>query len=100
MKRLFYISVWLLVLFEIANVYFIMPMPFSQRMRSIDLAYGIYSARWIVRAVLGATAIATALAAWRGTRSYWRIVPVTTALGGAFILYAANFQMSADRIFL
>ena len=33
MKRLFYLGVYLLVLFELANVYFIMPMPYSQAVR-------------------------------------------------------------------
>ena len=36
MNRLFYAGVLCLALFEAANVYFIMPMPGSQRMRSID----------------------------------------------------------------
>ena len=42
MKNLFYASVVGLVLFEIANVYFIMPMPGSQEINSIDLAYWLY----------------------------------------------------------
>lgn len=33
-KSYFYVGICLLVLFEIANVYFIMPMPFSQRARA------------------------------------------------------------------
>ncbi len=38
MKRLSYLGIALLALFEIANVFFIMPMPGSQRMSSIDVA--------------------------------------------------------------
>jgi hypothetical protein len=30
MKKIFYLGVGLLVLFELANVYFIMPLPFSR----------------------------------------------------------------------
>jgi len=45
MKKLFYLGITLLVLFELANVFFIMPMPGSQRMSSIDLAYALYSWR-------------------------------------------------------
>ena len=41
MKKVFTLGVFGLVLFEIANVYFIMPMPGSQRMRSIDMAFVI-----------------------------------------------------------
>ena len=39
MRKLFYVGLVLLVLFELANVYFIMPMPYSQRVRSIEVAY-------------------------------------------------------------
>ncbi len=41
MKRLFYIGIVLLIVFEIANVYFIMPLPYSQR-NNLDLAYRLY----------------------------------------------------------
>ena len=51
MKKIFYFGFIGLILFEIANVYFIMPMPGSQRMNSIDLAYFLYSWRWLFRAV-------------------------------------------------
>ncbi len=46
MKKLFWIGLIGLLLFEIANVYFIMPMPGSQQMNSIDLAYFLYKWRW------------------------------------------------------
>jgi hypothetical protein len=47
MKKLFWFGLIGLLLFEIANVYFIMPMPGSQQMNSIDLAYFLYKWRWI-----------------------------------------------------
>jgi hypothetical protein len=43
MKKLFFLGITLLVLFEVANVYFITPLPYSQRMRSIDVAYALHS---------------------------------------------------------
>ena len=51
MKKLFYAGAGLLALFEMANVYFIMPMPYSQRWHSIDLAYALHSWRWLFRGV-------------------------------------------------
>ncbi|MEJ0034279.1 MAG: hypothetical protein WDO15_29855 [Bacteroidota bacterium] len=51
MKKLFYFGLLGLALYEIANVYFIMPMPGSQRMNSINLAYFIYSYRWWFRII-------------------------------------------------
>lgn len=99
MKKLFYLGVCALVLFEVANVYFIMPMPFSQRMRTIDIAYFLYSARWLFRAVFGAMVLAGAPAVWRepGRR---KVVPAISLLLACVVVYAANFKMSADRMFL
>ena len=45
MKSLFYSGMLLLIVFEVANVFFIMPMPGSQEMESIGLAYFLYSKR-------------------------------------------------------
>ncbi len=51
MKKLFYGGILGLLLFEITNVYFIMPIPGSQEMNSIDLAYFLYSWRWLFRVI-------------------------------------------------
>ena len=53
MKKLFYFGILGFILFEIANVYFIMPMPGSQKMNSIDLAYFLYQWKWLFRIVFG-----------------------------------------------
>jgi hypothetical protein len=99
MKKLFYLGISLLVLFEIANVFFIMPMPGSQRMSSIDLAYSLYSWRWLFRAVFGAMIVAGAAAAWRVPGRKRLMVPASLVLG-ALVVYALNFWMTADRMFL
>src|SRR5471032_605352 len=78
MKKLFYVGVAMLVLFELANVWFIMPLPYSQRVRSIDLAYALYSWRWLFRGAAVVVAIA-------GTRDAWR----ASALQRAMVLIAA-----------
>ena len=39
MRIAYVVGLLLLVVFEVANVYFIMPLPGSQRMRSLELAY-------------------------------------------------------------
>lgn len=71
MKKLFAVGVIGVILFEIANVYFVMPLPGSQRMRSIDVAYLIYNMRWVVRAAFGAAILVGAPAAWR--TASWQI---------------------------
>jgi len=53
MKKLFWVGLPGLFLFEIANVYFIMPMPGSQQMNSIDAAYFLYKWRWVFRGLFG-----------------------------------------------
>jgi hypothetical protein len=98
-KSLFYIGIGLLVLFEIANVYFIMPMPFSQRARSIDLAYWLHSWRWLFRAVFGAIIVAGVLPAWRVSGRRRSLVPISLVVA-ALVTYAMNFPMSADHMFL
>jgi uncharacterized protein DUF3179 len=99
MKRLFFGALTLLALFELACVYFIMPLPGSQHMRSIDLAYALYRARWWVRAVCGASVALALPFVWRGSRT-GRIAVATSLVALAAVLYLMNFQMSADRIFL
>ena len=99
MKKLFYLGISALVLFELANVYFIMPMPFSQRMRSIDIAYFLYTWRWTFRFAFVAIALVGLWPAWRAQgRKKW-LVPSSLVVAGLMI-YALNFRMSADRMFL
>ncbi|GAB2536393.1 DUF3179 domain-containing (seleno)protein [Spirosoma aerophilum] len=95
MRRLFYIGIVGLILFEIANVYFIMPMPGSQRMQSLDMAYFLYSWRWVFRTVLSLLIFAELLAAYR--RSKWVALMGLVLVAG--VGYAFNFQMAADHMF-
>lgn len=87
MKKLFYISIVGLILFEIANVYFIMPMPGSQRMNSIDVAYFLHTWRWVFRALFGIMLLAAPKP------------PMGALLGSIVVLagvvYIANFKMAA-----
>ena len=54
MKKLFYLGIIGIILYEIAKVYFIMPMPGSQRMNSIEAAYFLHNWRWEFRIILWA----------------------------------------------
>ena len=99
MKRLFYLGITLLVLFEIANVYFIMPMPGSQRIASIDFAYWLYTWRWLFRAIFAAMIVTGAPFAWRTPGRKRFAVPVLLVVAVAAV-YVLNFQMAADRMFI
>ena len=86
-----------LILLEIANVYFIMPMPGSQQMRSVEAAYQIHQWRWAGRAILGAMLLVGAVGMWRAGRRRW-LVPAS--LGAvAIVAYVVNFRMAADQMF-
>lgn len=95
MKKLFYTGVAALLLFEVFNVYLIMPMPGSQGMNSIDAAYFLYKWRWVFRLLFGAMIIACLV------RTNWKRkwIPVITIAVLAVIIYMVNFQMAADHMF-
>ncbi|MGZ3949896.1 MAG: DUF3179 domain-containing (seleno)protein, partial [Flavisolibacter sp.] len=95
MKKLFWMGLIGIVLFETANVFFIMPMPGSQRMNSISLAYFLYNWRWIFRIIfllliIGGLFLSTWVNKWMWT------IPIVFAAG---IIYMANFRMAADHMF-
>lgn len=97
MKKTFYFGVLLLILFEILNVYFIMPMPGSQELNSIEIAYFLYSWRWAFRFVFGFMVIFGFLKLWKTPR---KIVRVITLLPLIAVAYLFNFVMVADKMFL
>lgn len=98
MRKLFYIGIVGLLLFEIANVYFIMPMPGSQRLNSIDAAYFFHTWRWAFRAVFGLLIAFGVFAAFRGKK--WTPYVVSLCLlVVAGVVYATNFEMAADTMF-
>lgn len=96
MKKLFYLGILGLVLFEAANVYFIMPMPGSQRMESLGLAYFLYGWRWVFRGVFGLGIAVGLFPAFRASK--W-LAPISLAIC-AYAAYQANFDMAAEKMFL
>lgn len=95
MKQLFYTGIICLTLFEIANVYFIMPMPGSQRMDSLGIAYFLYQWRWVFRSIFGVMIAAGLLPALRSTR-WWALGALLVA---GIAVYLFNFDMAADKMF-
>jgi len=95
MKKIFYLGFIGLLLFEIANAYFIMPMPGSQRMNSIDLAYFLYSWRWLFRTVF-AFFLLVGLFKTKWKRRWTISIPLILL---AIVIYMANFRMAADAMF-
>jgi hypothetical protein len=97
MKRLFYIGTLSLAIFEILNVYFIMPMPGSQRMNSLDVAYFLYSYRWFFRILFGLMVVVGLRPTFANTKRKWiPVIPILLAIG---VTYMFNFKMVADQMF-
>jgi hypothetical protein len=95
MKLLFWFAVIALILFEVCNVYFIMPMPGSQRMNSIDVAYFLYNYRWYFRLVfVGLLLLGLLKSKWK--RKWIPTIPLALA---AVVIYMINFKMVADAMF-
>jgi hypothetical protein len=97
MKKLFYIGLLGLALFEILNVYFITPMPGSQQFNTIDIAYFLYIYRWFFRIVLGLMIVAGSVSAFSIKRKW---IPLVALLPVLALAYLFNFQMTADHMFL
>jgi hypothetical protein len=95
MKKYFWFGVIGLLLFEIANVYFIMPMPGSQQMNSIDIAYFLHKWRWAFRGLFAAM-IFLGLFRSQWKRKWLLIFPIAVLVA---IIYMTNFVMAADHMF-
>ena len=95
MKKYFWLGLIGLLLFEAASVYFIMPMPGSQQMNSIDLAYFLYKWRWIFRGLFAAM-IFLGLFRSQWKRKWLLVFPLAIV---AVVIYMANFVMAADHMF-
>lgn len=95
MRSLFYFGITGLLLFEIANVYFIMPFPGSQEMDTLSFAYFLYSYRWFIRVALGLVILAGLLPAFR--KNKWAPSILILLVGAA--TYFINAEMVAEAMF-
>lgn len=95
MQKIFYIGIVGLVLFEVLKIYFIMPMPGSQEIHSIDAAYFIEGYKWIFRLLFGALILSGASYAYKA-----KPLPMIISMGvciGVVCLF--NFKLKADKMF-
>ncbi len=95
MKNIFYLGLVGLIIFEILNVYFIMPMPGSQRIRSIDVAYFLNTNRWIFRVVFGLLMAVGVHKAY----IFKKWIVLAGIVLASIAIYAFNFEMAADTMF-
>jgi Protein of unknown function (DUF3179) len=97
-KKIFYLGLAGLALFEFLKIYFIMPMPGSQRMDTLDVAYFLHSHRWHFR-IACVILIAAGSPRAFGIQRRLRWLP---ALAGALAVAAVGFlnsSMTAESMF-
>jgi len=97
MKKHFYFGLALLLIFELLNVYFIMPFPGSQNSESINFVYVLYSYRWFFRIIFSVYIL---LGFKDIIKSNYKLIPVFVSLIVFIAIYIINFKMSADHMFL
>jgi Protein of unknown function (DUF3179) len=96
MKKLFYTGILGFILFEIVNVYFIMPMPWgSQEINSIDTAYFLHTWRWVFQGLFGLMIILGLKSVILGKKWF----PIASIIVLISVIYATNFYMAADTMF-
>lgn len=96
MKKIFYTGLAGLALFEILKVYFIMPMPGSQEMESIDVAYFLHTYRWFFRVAFGLMVLIGLIRAFQ-TKRKW--IPLASSLAAIVVIFQFNFRMTAESMF-
>ena len=100
MKKVFYIGAIALILFEIANVYFIMPMYGSQEIPSIDVAYFLHTYRWFFRIAFGLMILSSFFKAFNSNYKYAKYLSSSVLALVLGVFYMTNYQMAADSMFL
>lgn len=94
-QKTFIVIITLSIIFEWLRVYFIMPMPGSQKINSIDIAYFLHSYRWVFRIAFIAMMLFSVSIAWNQLRK----TTIALLLFLGLSAYLTNFPMSADTMF-
>jgi len=99
MKKLFYGTLILFLLFEFLKLYFIMPLPGSQTFNSIDFAYFLNQYRWFFRGVFSMLLLISSYSILlKRKKGRGLLIVSLVILIGA--LYVFNNIMVAEKIFL
>ncbi|MFM7630054.1 MAG: DUF3179 domain-containing (seleno)protein [Algoriphagus sp.] len=95
MKILFYCGCGAVLLFELLNVYFIMPFPGSQELSELELAYFLHGYRWFFRVAFSLGMVLGAPQAYLAKKVLFYSSLFLTLL----FFYVANYVMAADAMF-
>jgi len=97
MRKLFWLGLFLLALFELLSVWLIMPMPGSQRIDSLGLAYGLHAWRLPLLLVFGLM-IGAGVARVFAARRPW--IPALALLAVGTSVWFLHERLAADHMFL
>ncbi|MEO5600464.1 MAG: DUF3179 domain-containing (seleno)protein [Cyclobacteriaceae bacterium] len=97
MKKLFYVGLIVLAIFEFVKVYWIMPLSGSQQMETVNLAYFLHTYRWYFRVTITLMILVGTFHAFKARRKW---IPSLAVIPVLLLIYFFNFRMSADKMFL
>ena len=98
-KTIAILGLLLLILFEFARVYLIMPMPGSQNFNSIEIAYFLGSNKWIIRLIGYLLVSIPCVLILRNTTNSEKIIIGGLTAIYLSVFYVFTFQMEADKMF-
>ena len=100
MKKFLYIGILGIILFEIANVYFIMPFWGSQETDNVAFAYFLYQWRWLFRLFFLLLVFLGIKSVFQNSSKVSKAFTIILSLLGIVVAYLTNFKMAADAMFL
>ncbi len=100
MRKLLTLSLVLLFLVEISQIYFIMPFPGSQKMNTINLAYWIHNNILWIRSVLLIALVVSLVRVFPEAKKVGKVVISIFLILYGYIFYKVNFRFQADKMFL
>ncbi len=91
----YYFSLLALLLFEFLRVYFIMPLPGSQKFQTVEIAYGLHQNRWLIRSICCLLILLNLHFAYQQSK-------IKSMLFLVFVIFSITFietQMMSDTMF-
>ena len=98
-KTIAILGLILLIIFECARVYLIMPLPGSQNFNSIDIAYFLGSNKWTIRLIGYLITLVPCILIIKNGHKKEKIIIGLLAIVYIIVFYVFTFQMEADKMF-
>jgi len=89
-----------LILLEISKVYFIMPLPGSQKMNSLGFAYFLNDNLWWIRLIIIILLIGPLVHHFKSAKKWIRITAGILLLVYGVVYYAFHYEMLAEKMFI